>query len=133
MGITPNFAATPTVGAALLTTGDTSRTAPTTTGTIFAPGAGGGTVERIVIQPVATTVASVIRFFRYDGTNYHLYTEVTLDAQTLSGGIVAAQRTLQAVDNPGIFPICIPANWSLRVTVNDTQTGVKVQAEGGAF
>lgn len=133
MASSPNYASIPTVGAAMLTTGDTSRTAPSTVGTIFAPGDTGGAVERIVIQPVATTTASVVRIFRYDGSAYHLYVEVALPAQTASGSTPLLGITLEAVDNPNLFPIAIPANWSLRATVNDTQTGVQVQAEGGAY
>lgn len=127
-----NFASTATVGAALLTTGDTSRTAPTTVGTIFTA-TNGGQVERITIIPVATTVASVVRIFRYDGTNYHLYTEVAISAQTLSGTNAVTTITLEAVTTPNLFPILVPSGWSLRATVNDTQVGIKVQAEGGAY
>lgn len=127
-----NFASTATVGAELLTTGDTSRTAPTTVGTIFTA-TNGGQVERITIIPVATTVASVVRIFRYDGTNYHLYTEVDISAQTLSGTSAVTTITLEAVTTPNLFPILVPTGWSLRATVNDTQVGIKVQAEGGAY
>jgi hypothetical protein len=127
-----NYASTATVGAALLTTGDTSRTAPTTVGTIFTA-TNGGQVERITIIPVATTVASVVRIFRYDGTVYNLYAEIPISAQTLSGTSAVTTITLEAVTTPNLFPILVPTGWSLRATVNDTQVGIKVQAEGGAY
>ncbi|GIL41414.1 hypothetical protein [Roseiterribacter gracilis] len=133
MATSPNYAATPTVGAAMLTTGDTSRTAPSNVGTIFTPGSLGGSVERIVIQPVATTTASTVRIFRYDGSAYHLYAEVALPALTATGSAPVPNQTLEAVDTPNLMPIAIPANWSLRATVNDTQTGVQIQAEGGSY
>ena len=132
MATTINYASTATVGAALLTTGDTSRTAPTTIGTIFSA-ASGGQVERIVVTPVATTVTSVVRIFRYDGTTYNLYVEIPISAQTLSGSSAVTTITLEAVTTPSLFPILVPAGWSLRATVNDTQAGIKVQAEGGAY
>lgn len=132
MSASINYASTPVVGGGVLTTGDTSRTAPTTTTTIFTS-TNGGQVERITITPVATTVSSVVRIFRYDGTNYHLYTEVQIAAQTLAAGTAVVPQTLEAVDNPNLFPIIIPAGWSLRATVNDTQTGIQVQAEGGGY
>lgn len=127
-----NYASTATVGAALLTTGDTSRTAPTTTGTIFTA-TSGGQVERIVIIPVGNTVTSVVRIFRYDGTVYNLYAEIPISAQTLSGTSAVTTITLEAVTTPNLFPILVPTGWSLRATVNDTQVGIKVQAEGGAY
>jgi len=132
MATTINYASTPVVGGGVLTTGDTSRTAPTTTTTIFTS-TNGGQVERITITPVATTVSSVIRIFRYDGTNYHLYTEVPVVAQTVTTGAAVVPQTLEAVDNPNLFPILIPAGWSLRATVNDAQTGIQIQAEGGGY
>ena len=132
MATTINYASTATVGAALLTTGDTSRTAPTTTGTIFTA-ASGGQVERIVIIPVATTVASVVRIFRYDGTTYNLYAEIPISAYTASASVAISAITLEAVTTPNLFPILVPTGWSLRATVNDTQTGIKIQAEGGAY
>lgn len=131
MSASQNFMSVLTVGAATLTTGDNSRTAPTVTGTIFAP-ASGGLCERIVIEPLATTVASVVRIFRKDGSGgLHLYTEVALPQQTISAGGAVIPQTLQAVDFPQLFPITVPSGWSIVATVNDTQTGVKVQAEGG--
>lgn len=135
MAASANYAATPTVGAATLTTGDTSRSAPATVGTIFSPGATGGEVERVVIQPLGITVPSTVRIFRYDGTTYHLYAEVQLQVvPTAPGNVAISPQTLEAVNYPNLFPIAIPANWSLRATVNDTQAaGVKVQAEGGAY
>jgi hypothetical protein len=132
MASTINYASTATVGAALLTTGDTSRTAPTTTGTIFTASVG-GQVERIVIIPVGNTVTSVVRIFRYDGTVYNLYAEIPISAQTLSGTSAVTTITLEAVTTPNLFPILVPTGWSLRATVNDTQVGIKVQAEGGAY
>lgn len=134
MSAIANFAGTPTVGAAVLTTGDTSRSAPTAGGeTIFAPGANGGLCERISFVPLATTVDSVLRVFRYDGADAHLYAEFPLSAQTVTGGAVVQSLVLSAVTNPELFPITVPETWTLTATVNDTQTGVKAQAEGGAF
>lgn len=134
MATSPNYANTPTVGAALLTTGDTSRTAPTTYGTIFTPGSSGAQVERVVIQPVGTTTSTAVRIFRYDGTTFHLYTEVQLQAQTASGSTAIIPQTLEAVDTPNLFPILVPAGWKLVATVNDTQSpGVQIQAEGGSY
>lgn len=133
MSGTPNYASTPLVGAKLLTTADTSRTAPTTFQSLITAPVGGAQVERLSIIPVATTVASVIRFFKYDGASYRLFFEYQLPAQTLAAGTAVAAVTFQAADNPSMFPIILGSNWELRATVNDAQTGVAVHAEGGGY
>jgi hypothetical protein len=127
-----NFASTPTVGAANLTTGDISKTAPTTVATIFSAAAG-GQIERIVINPLGATTATVIRIFRYDGTTYHLYTEISIPNNASISTSANKTYTLEAVNNPNLFPILIPTGWSLRATVNSTQIGINIQAEGGAY
>ena len=137
MSTTPNYASKPTVGAATLTTGDTSRSAPATAGTIFTPDATnalGAQVERITIEPLGTTTATVVRIFRHDGSAYHLYTEVQLQVQTAAGGTAIIPQTLEAVNYPNLFPILVPPNWTLKASVNDTQAaGVKLIAEGGSY
>ncbi len=133
MSSAPGYASTPVTGVALLTTGDTSRTAPATAGTIFTPGASGGLCERILVEPVATAVASVISIFLHDGSTYHLLTEIALGAFTAASGTPIYPTVMSAVDYPNMFPIVVPPNWTIRATVHDTQTGVKVIAMGGGL
>jgi hypothetical protein len=134
MSVNANYASTPISGVAALTTGDTSRTAPVGGGSaIFSPGATGGMCERVVIMPTATTITSVVRLFKYDGTTAHLYMEVPVVTQTVTPSAAVTATALTAVAFPEYFPIALPANWSLRATVNDAQTGIQVHAEGGAF
>ena len=59
MSASINYASNPVSGSGVLTTGDTSRTAPTNTVTFFTPTNAssvneGGWCERIVIEPVAS-------------------------------------------------------------------------------
>lgn len=139
-----NYASTVLSGNATVVTADTSRTAPTTfVKLIESSGGTGGTanaasgaqIERIVLTPVGTTIQSVIRLFLYDGTNYHLRYELQLSPQTVSGTVAVASQTFEAVDNPNMFPMLLPAGWALRATINDTQSGggVNISAEGGGF
>jgi hypothetical protein len=122
MASTPNYASTPTVGAATLSLGDSSRTAPVNAATIFPSSTLGGQVERIVITPLGTLTATVLRLFRYDGTAYHQYgDEIQINGLTAANSTPNLSTKLEAVDNPNLFPIAIPANWSLRATINDTQ------------
>ena len=133
MSTSAQYAATPNVGSALLTTADTSLTAPTTVGTVLTAGASGSRIDYINIQGVATTVASIINLFIYDGTNYVLWTQVPVIAITSSTTAVAFQAQLSSNNASSIMPLIIPTGSSLRATTTVTQTGVRVSAFGGDF
>lgn len=134
MSASANYASTPTVGAALLTTANTgTRAAPAGDSVIFTPGASGGQVERITIEPVATTVAGTVQIIRSVGGTKYLYTEIQLQVQTAATGSAIIPQTLEAVDYPNLFPIILTAGETLSAVLSVAQTGVVVQAEGGSY
>lgn len=137
MSAGPYYTGTPLAKTALLTTGDNSRTAPTQAQTIFDPaafGSGAGAVQRLTVTPVATLVASLIRIFLHDGTTFHLLFEIPIAAQTVSAGsaVSVVEQSAALVSYMNRYPIMIPTGWTLKASVNDTQTGVNVTAQGGA-
>jgi len=86
------------------------------------------------------TISAVVvpSFFIYTTATptYQLWQEVTLTAVTPSSTIqVFSAGGLSSSSNQGIMPLWLPAGYSLRATVNDTQTasGVNVFANGGDF
>ena len=133
MATSAQYAATPRVGSANLTTADTSLTAPTTVGTILTAGSSGTRIDYIDIQAVATTTASIINLFIFDGTNYILWTQVPVIAVTSSTTAPAFQATLSSNVNANLMPLILPTGYSLRAAVSVTQTGVRVTAQGGDF
>jgi hypothetical protein len=133
MATSAQYAATPKIGSANLTTGDTSLTAPSTVSTIFTAGSSGSRIDYINIQGVATTVASNVNLFIYDGTNYILYAQVPVLAITSSTTAPAFQATLSSNGNANILPINLPNGYSLRATTLVTQTGIRVTASGGDY
>ncbi len=133
MATSAQYAATPKVGSANLTTADTSLTAPTTVGTILTAGASGTRIDYIDIQGVATTVAGLINLFIYDGTNYILWTQVPVIAVTSSTTAPAFATTLSSNVNSNLMPLILPTGYSLRATASVAQTGVRVTAQGGDF
>ena len=133
MSTSAQYASTPKIGSALLTTADTSLTAPTTVGTVFTAGASGSRIDYIDIQGVATTVAGLINLFIFDGTNYFLYNQVPVIAITSSTTAVAFASTLSSNSHPNIMPINLPTGYSLRATASVAQTGVRVTASGGDY
>jgi hypothetical protein len=133
MATSAQYAATPRVGSANLTTADTSLTAPTTVSTILTAGASGTRIDYIDVQGVATTVAGLINLFIFDGTNYILWAQVPVIAVTSSTTAPAFQSTLSSNVNANLMPLIIPTGYSLRATTSVAQTGVRVTAMGGDF
>jgi hypothetical protein len=133
MSATAQYASTPKVGSATLTTADTSLTAPTTVGTIVSAGASGTRIDYIEVQGVATTTACLVNLFIYDGTNYILWQQVPVIAITSSTTAPAFVANLSSNGNSNVMPLTLPTGYSLRATVTVTQTGVRVTAYGGDF
>jgi len=133
MATSAQYAATPKIGSALLTTADTSLTAPSTVGTVFTAGSSGSRIDYIDIQGVATTVAGLVNLFIFDGTNYFLYVQVPVIAITSSTTAVAFNATLSSNGNANILPINLPTGYSLRATTSVAQTGIRVTAQGGDY
>jgi hypothetical protein len=133
MATSAQYAATPRVGSATLTTADTSLTAPTTVGTVLTAGASGTRIDYIDIQGVATTSAGLINLFIFDGTNYILWNQVPVIAITSSTTAPAFQATLSSNVNANLMPLIIPTGHSLRATTSISQTGIRVTALGGDF
>jgi len=133
MSTSAQYAATPKVGSATLTTADTSLTAPTTVGTIITAGSSGTRIDYIEVQGVATTVAGLVNLFIYDGTNYILWQQVPIQAVTSSTTVPAYVANLSSTSNANIMPLTLPTGYSLRATTSVAQTGVRVTAYGGDF
>ena len=133
MSTSAQYASTPKVGSANLTTADTSLTAPTTVSTIVSAGSAGTRIDYIEIMGVATTVASLINLFIYDGTSYILWQQVPVIAVTTSTTTPSFVANLSSNSNSNVMPLTLPTGYSLRATTTVTQTGVRVTAYGGDF
>jgi hypothetical protein len=133
MTTSAQYASIPKVGSALLTTADTSLTAPTTVGTVLTAGASGSRIDYIRIQGVANTVAGLVNLFIFDGTNYFLWQQIPIQAITSSTTVPAFTTNLSSNSDANIMPLNIPSGFSLRATTTTAQTGVRVIAYGGDF
>lgn len=133
MAAQAQYAATPKIGSALLTTADTSLTAPTTFGTVLTAGSNGTRIDMIEVQGVATTVAGLINLFIHDGSNYILWQQVPVQANTVSTTAPGTTTTLSSAMNGDVLPLVLPTGYSLRATTSVAQTGVRVIAMGGDF
>lgn len=133
MASSAQYASTPRVGSANLTTADTSLTAPTTVGTVLTAGASGTRIDYIEVQGVATTSAGLVNLFIYDGSNYILWQQVPVIAVTSSTTAPAFAANLSSNSNANIMPLTLPTGHSLRATTSVSQTGIRVTAYGGDF
>jgi len=133
MSTTAQYASTPVFGAALLTTADTSLTAPTTVGTVITAGSLGTRIDYIEVQGVATTVVGIVNIFIYDGTAYHLWQQIPVNAVTSTTTAVAFNAINSTNNNANVMPMIIPTGYSIRATTTIAQTGLKVIAYGGNF
>lgn len=133
MATNAQYAATPKIGSALLTTADTSLTAPTTVGTVLTAGASGSRIDYIDIQGVATTVAGLVNLFIFDGSTYSLYLQVPIVAVTSSTTAPAFATAISSNSHPNLLPINLPTGFSLRATTSVAQTGIRVVAQGGDY
>jgi hypothetical protein len=114
MSSAPAFAAAVNNNAALLTTAETSLTAPTTTATVWTAGASGGKIEEIIIEAIGTTVAGLVYVFLHDGTNYRLFDTFQIAANTWTlGGAIAPYRVNKTYDN-----LMMKTGWTLRISQN---------------
>lgn len=134
MATAAQYATTPKVGAAALTTGDVSRTAPTTVATVFTAGASGSRIDKLTFIATGTTTATMARWWIYTGSVYFLIAEVPIAAVTPSTSNPTSNVNLNSVVNYNLLPLVIPSGYSIRATINDTTAGgVNAIAYGGDF
>jgi hypothetical protein len=124
MSTTAQYASTPKVGSALLTTGDVSLTAPTIAGTVFTAGASGSRIDYIEVIGVATTISALVNLFIYDGSSYFLWQQVPILPTTASTTVATSVANLASNNNANILPLNIPTGYSLRATVSANQFSI---------
>ncbi len=132
MAAIPQYAATPRIGAATLTSLDASLTNPTTApATVLTGGSAGTRIEKLGIKATATTLPGLVRWFLHDGSNYTLIAERTILGTLSSTTSACFEEVINSITNPELLPIILPSStWSIRATTSVAQTGLRVRAEG---
>ena len=122
MSTQANYAATPRIGRASVGLADTSRVSPVRVENVFTAGANGSRIDNIDIVGMGTTVNAQVRLWKFDGTNYTLWREVSMSATTPSDTVSVATVNLNGNDNSFLSDI-LPSGYSLRASISATQTG----------
>lgn len=122
MALTPQYAAVPRVGAALVSTANANRDGTGTITTVFTAGANGSRVEKAFIKATTATVEGQVRLFLHDGTNYFLLTEFFVDVD---------DAATTSVENGCSLEFAIPTGYSIRASTTGNPFNVIVT--GGDF
>ena len=116
MATQTTFFATPVIASAVVPgTLDASLTAPTHVTTVATGAATGTMFSEVTFVGIGTTVAGRVNLFLFDGTTYHLYDQIMVNAVTPSTTL-EVWRQVNTYNN-----LILPnATWTLVVTVMDT-------------
>ena len=130
MSATPEFIATPKIGAAAVSTANTNRDGTGTIATVFTAGASGSKIEEIVVKATGDPADSVVTLFLHDGTDYWLFDEVDLGNPAAASATVTGHRVSTLYEN-----LVLPSGWSLRAAITAALTAgvINVIALGGDF
>lgn len=132
MSTTANYAATPNLGIAAISTANTNRDGTGTIGTVLTAGASGSRIDAVMVKATGTTTAGMIRLFAHNGTTAYLLNEIPVLANTPSSTAPAWEVQMNASTMSQLFPIILPTGFSLRASTNNAET-FNVLAVGGDF
>lgn len=127
MAVSAQYASTIRSAAAQVTAANTSRDGTGTIVTVLTAGSSGTRIDDITIQAAVTTTAGMVRLFVHDGTNFRLYREIQVDANTVSA------------TNPGFntqlsnLALCIPSGYSLRAATEKAEAINVIITRAGDF
>lgn len=129
MALDPQFAATPKLGAASISTANTNRDGTGTLGTVITAGSLGTRLRGVVVKATGSTTDGMVRLFLHDGTTSHLWKEIPVGAITPAANVEAFAAVLNESTNPELFPIMLANGWSLRAGTHNAEA-FRVLAEG---
>jgi hypothetical protein len=128
MATSPAFISTARIGRCSLSTANTATDGTGTITDLITGAAAGTRILSVNVQGTATTVAALVNLFLYDGTNYDLFDQFTISANT--GSTTAKGYRLVTSYTDLVLP---SATWKLgaTITVAPTSGTVRVAAFGG--
>jgi hypothetical protein len=128
MAASPAFISTPRIGRLSLSTANTATDGTGTINDLIVGVSAGTRILSVNVQGTATTVASLVNLFLYDGTQWDLFDQVTISAVTGSNTVKGYRLVTAYTD------LVLPsATWKLgaTITVAPTTGTVRVLAFGG--
>ena len=130
MSSSPQFAATPAIGVASVSTANTNRDGTGTIATVLTAGSEGSRVDEIVVQATGDPADSIVTIFLHDGSNFWLRDEFDLGNPAAASATAAGFQVSRTYEN-----LVLPSGWSIRAAITAAPTSgvVNVFAHGGHF
>jgi hypothetical protein len=128
MASSPAFISTARIGRCSLSTANTATDGTGTITDLIVGAAAGTRILSVNVQGTATTVASLVNLFLYDGTQWDLFDQITISATTGSNTVKGYRLVTSYTD------LVLPsASYKLgaTITVAPTTGTVRVAAFGG--
>jgi hypothetical protein len=132
MATQAQYASTPRVGIAQISTANTNRDGTGTIGTVFTAGASGSRIDAIAIKATSTVTAGMVRLFVNDGTNTRLLVELPIVAVTAAATTPAYEVQLNQNTMSQLLPIILPTGHNIGASTNNAET-FNVFGFGGDF
>ncbi len=128
MAASPAFISTPRIGRLSLSTANTATDGTGTINDLIVGVSAGTRILSVNVQGTATTVASLVNLFLYDGTLWDLFDQITISATTGSNTVKAYRLVTAYTD------LVLPSashKLGATITVAPTSGTVRVAAFGG--
>ena len=128
MAASPAFISTPRIGRVSLSTANTATDGTGTINDLITGVSAGTRILSVNVQGTATTVASLVNLFLYDGTQWDLFDQITISATTGSNTAKAYRLVTAYTD------LVLPSashKLGATITVAPTTGTVRVAAFGG--
>jgi hypothetical protein len=123
MAASPAFISTPRIGRLSLSTANTATDGTGTINDLIVGVSAGTRILSVNVQGTATTVASLVNLFLYDGTQWDLFDQVTITATTGSNTVKGYRLVTAYTD------LVLPsASWKLGATISVAPTTGTVRA-----
>lgn len=130
MATNPAFIATPRVGAATLSTGQTARTSGTTSNVVdvISAGTNGTRILEIVVKAADDPADCCVVYWLHNGSTNFPFDELDLGNPAAGSATVASYRGTTTYSN-----LVLPSGWKLQASITATPTAgsVHVFALGG--
>lgn len=134
MAANPQYASTPLIGIATISTANTALNGTGVAPTVLTAGSAGSRIDSIEVQATGATTAGMVRFFIDNGTTSYLIAEVPVVACTPSASVPAFSTTITAsgVSSVMPLPLVIPSGYSLKASTEKSES-FNIIAFGGSF
>jgi len=127
MSSVAQYASTPVVAMAQISTANTGRDGSGTIADVLTGSENGTRVDDITVVATGNTTAGVVRLYIYDGTNTRLWREILVTAVTVSTSVAVWSSTLSNL------ALILRSGWKLRASTHNAETFNVIVTRAGDF